>query len=138
MLSFEQIVGLSLVITAGWLAWRDLMARKAAARFASPPPRDLKALLHLDHPHSRAGTLQFGRDLLETHLHNEDVGLVVISVEPDGCVESSMAMDVDDVLVSVSHLLDTVRQNRPDSAAHVRRCAEALAPIMRAERARRQ
>jgi len=124
-MSLEQIIGLSLLAGAALLFWRD-RRRQQTPPAPSPEPRGMEAIMaRLDAPRSRAAILANCRDTLDEYAVDQEVGFVVIAIEPDAVISHSVLSDTDKVH-AVAHLLKTLANDITASPLHRQRADTAL------------
>ena len=119
----EQIIGLALLAGVVALYWRS-HRRPGPPPAPSPKPVGLADLMaKLDAPRSRKNTVSMGRDLIDQHADNEDVGLLVIAVEPDNTTTHSV-MSPEDEVRALAIILEALASNPDTSPAILARAHE--------------
>jgi hypothetical protein len=109
----EQIIGLALLAGVVALYWRDRRPAPPPPA-AQPGPSGLADLMaKLDAPRGRKNTATLARELIEQHADNEEVGFLVIAVEPDSTTTHSV-LSVEDKIQALAILLRDLA-NDPDT-----------------------
>jgi hypothetical protein len=127
-MSLEQIIGLSLLAGVALLYWREHPRQQTPAA-PSPEPRGMEAIMaRLDAPKSRAATLARGREVLDQFAADDEVGLVVIAIEPDA-VTSHGALSDFDKLQAIAHLLNSLASDTTASSGDRERAQNAMSAL---------
>lgn len=119
------------LLAAGIVAYVLLRNVKAPAPAASTTPlAQAEPSLHdlmvsLDQPRSRTHTIAMGRRTLDQFANDEDVGLIVIAVEPE-VVHTHMAVDLSDKMNAIGALLDSLERNREADRFRLDLCRQTL------------